>query len=386
MPEKRSENPPAMENMPSAGSAAADLPADPPHLGSPVPALLAGRLSPATRAAIAAAGLDPEGVLDVVRRALDEDLPAHEGRHDAHEGPAWAGLGHGSRPGPVDATSEATVDAAMVGHGAIVSRAEGVVAGLPVAAAVFELLLGHAVTVTYPASDGDRVRPGTEVLRVNGPVRGLLTAERTALNLLCHLSGVATATRRWVDAVAGTGAVIRDTRKTLPGLRALEKYAVRCGGGQNHRMSLVDAALVKDNHVIAAGGVAAAFAAVRARFPDLPVEVECDTLDQVREAVEAGADLILCDNMTVDELVEAVAIARPAGVKLEASGGLTLDVAAKVASTGVDFLAVGALTHSAPALDLGLDLALPGHSGPSPSGHPSSGASDSGPSKSGVAT
>jgi nicotinate-nucleotide pyrophosphorylase (carboxylating) len=159
-----------------------------------------------------------------------------------------------------------------------------------------------------------------------------------------------------VDAVRGTGAAIRDTRKTLPGLRALEKYAVRCGGGINHRMSLSDAALVKDNHVLAAGGVAAAFAAVRARFPDLPLEVECDTVTQVREAVTAGADLILCDNMSLGELREAVGIARPAGARLEASGGLTLPRARAVAETGVDFLAVGALTHSAPALDLGLDL------------------------------
>ncbi len=200
--------------------------------------------------------------------------------------------------------------------------------------------------------------PGDAVLTVAGPVRALLTAERTALNLLCHLSGVATATRRWVDAVDGTGAAIRDTRKTLPGLRALEKYAVRCGGGVNHRMSLADAALVKDNHVIAAGGVAAAFTAVRTRFPGLAVEVECDTQAQVVEAVAAGADLILCDNMTPDELRESVALARPAGVAVEASGGLTLAVARAVAETGVNFLAVGALTHSAPALDLGLDLSL----------------------------
>jgi nicotinate-nucleotide pyrophosphorylase (carboxylating) len=187
-------------------------------------------------------------------------------------------------------------------------------------------------------------------------VRQLLTVERTTLNLLCHLSGVATLTRRWVDEVAGTGAAIRDTRKTSPGLRVLEKYAVRAGGGVNHRMGLWDAALVKDNHVAAAGGVAAAFAAVRENFPGLSVEVECDTLAQVAEVIDAGADLVLLDNMSLDELREAVAIARPRGVKLEASGGLSLDVARAVAETGVDFLAVGALTHSAPVLDLGLDL------------------------------
>jgi len=196
------------------------------------------------------------------------------------------------------------------------------------------------------------------VLEVRGPVRTLLTAERSALNLLCHLSGVATLTRRWADAVEGTGAHVRDTRKTTPGLRLLEKYAVRCGGGVNHRMSLSDAALVKDNHVVAAGGVAAAFAAVRARFPDVEVEVECDTLDQVREVVEAGADLVLLDNMDADETRAAVELCRAAGVMTEASGGLRLENARDVAETGVDFLAVGALTHSAPVLDIGVDLVL----------------------------
>ncbi len=308
---------------------------------------MSDRLSPATRGALLAAGLDPESVAAVIVRALTEDLP---GWGLAEPAPG------SDDPGAVDATSAATVDAGLVGHGALVSRAAGTVAGLPVAAAVFEAVLGRAVTVTLLTADGDAVAPGTTVARVNGPVRGLLTAERTALNLLCHLCGVATVTRAWVDAVAGTGTAIRDTRKTLPGLRALEKYAVRCGGGVNHRMSLADAALIKDNHVVAAGGVAAAFAAVRAKFPRLPVEVECDTVDQVGEAVEAGADLILCDNMSLAELRASVAIARPAGVRLEASGGLTLRVAADVAATGVDYLAVGALTHSAPALDLGLDL------------------------------
>ncbi|MBL7501366.1 carboxylating nicotinate-nucleotide diphosphorylase [Frankia sp. CNm7] len=306
----------------------------------PVDALaLARGLSAETEKALAAAGLDPVAVADVVVRALTEDLPAA------------GGLG-------VDATSVATVPADLVATGRIVSRARGVVAGLPVAAAVFEAVAGPGVEVVLTAADGDRVGPGGEVLRARGPVRALLTAERTALNLLCHLSGVATATRIWVDTVAGTPAAVRDTRKTLPGLRALEKYAVRAGGGVNHRMSLVDAALIKDNHVVAAGGVAAAFAAVRRAFPDLPVEVECDTVAQVEEAVRAGADLILCDNMTTDELRAAVALARPAGVRLEASGGLTLEVAAEVAATGVDYLAVGALTHSVDALDLGLDLTL----------------------------
>ncbi|MCM3884503.1 carboxylating nicotinate-nucleotide diphosphorylase [Frankia sp. R82] len=317
----------------------------------------AGRLSVGTRSQLATAGLDPDQVVAVIGRALAEDLPGWTpvptATPTAASGPAD---GHAEPSGAVDATSAATVDAALVGHGALVSRAAGTVAGLPVVAAVFETVLGPTVTVTLVAADGDQVAPGQAVARVNGPVRGLLTAERTALNLLCHLSGVATLTRAWVDAVAGTGAKIRDTRKTLPGLRALEKYAVRCGGGVNHRMSLSDAALIKDNHVVAAGGVTAAFAAVRARFPQLSVEVECDTVEQVAEAVAAGADLILCDNMGLRELRAAVAIARPAGVRLEASGGLSLAVAADVAATGVDYLSVGALTHSAPVLDLGLDL------------------------------
>jgi nicotinate-nucleotide pyrophosphorylase (carboxylating) len=193
------------------------------------------------------------------------------------------------------------------------------------------------------------------VVTARGRTRDLLLAERTALNLVGHLSGIATATAAWVSAVAGTNARIRDTRKTTPGLRALEKYAVRCGGGVNHRMSLSDAALVKDNHVLAAGGVAAAFAAVRREFPGLPVEVEVDTLGQLDEVVEAGADLVLLDNFSIADLSEAVR--RTAGrARLEASGGLTLDRARAVAETGVDFLAIGALTHSAPVLDIGADL------------------------------
>jgi nicotinate-nucleotide pyrophosphorylase (carboxylating) len=197
---------------------------------------------------------------------------------------------------------------------------------------------------------------GEQVLRVHGLTRSLLTGERSALNLLCHLSGVATLTATWVRAVEGTGARIRDTRKTTPGLRALEKAAVVVGGGVNHRMSLSDAALVKDNHVVAAGGVTAAFEAVRRAFPGLEVEVECDTVALVKEVVEAGADLVLLDNMTDEQMREAVALCRPRGVRTEASGGLTLDRARAVAETGVDYLSIGALTHSAPVLDLGMDL------------------------------
>lgn len=274
--------------------------------------------------------LDPAYVLDVVRRALAEDLA-----------------------GGVDVTSAATVPAGQTATGDLVARADGVVAGLPVAEIVFAAV-DPAVRWEARRHDGDRVTRGDVLATVTGPTRSLLTAERTALNLLCHLSGVATATARWVDAVRGTGARIRDTRKTTPGLRALEKYAVRQGGGVNHRMSLSDAALVKDNHVIAAGGVAKAFALVRATYPDLPVEVECDSVDDVREAVAAGADLILLDNMSPAEMTEAVGVAR--GVRTEASGGLTLDTAAAVAAAGVDFISVGGLTHSAPILDIALDL------------------------------
>jgi nicotinate-nucleotide pyrophosphorylase (carboxylating) len=294
---------------------------------------------------LAAAGLDPHGVLDVVRRALAEDVPAGQ-----------------------DVTSIATVPADRVDTADLVARTAGTVAGLPVAAAVFELVGAAAaaagdesVHITLSIRDGESVTSGQTLATVTGPTRALLTAERTALNLLCHLSGIATLTRAWVDAVAGTGAAIRDTRKTLPGLRALEKYAVRCGGGRNHRMSLSDAGLVKDNHVAAAGGVAAAFAAIRAAYPDLAVEVECDTLADVEVALAAGADLLLLDNMSVPETAAAVELAgpyrrRPGGVRLESSGGLTLDRALAVARTGVDYLSVGALTHSAPALDIALDL------------------------------
>lgn len=294
----------------------------------------AADLSPATRSALAAAGLDAERVLKVVRDALEEDLAL----------------------GP-DVTTEAVVPVDAVAVADVVPRQAGVLAGVPLAAAVADVLAPGRLTVTALAADGHRVVPGQAVLTVAGPVRSLLTAERTLLNLLGRLSGVATATRAWVDAVAGTGAAIRDTRKTSPGLRALEKYAVRCGGGVNHRMGLGDEALIKDNHVVAAGGVAAALAAVQAVAPGIPTEVECDTVAQVREAVAAGATLVLLDNMTLDQTREAVAVARAArGVRLEASGGLSLDRAREVAATGVDYLAVGALTHSAPVLDLGLDL------------------------------
>ncbi len=254
-----------------------------------------------------------------------------------------------------DVTTHATVAATQLATAEIVARQAGVVAGLPVVAAVLSAVGQGRVQIEYGSADGARVVAGEVLATVRGPLRDLLTAERTALNFLGHLSGVATLTQRWVDAVDGTGARIRDTRKTLPGLRALQKYAVRCGGGVNHRMSLSDAALVKDNHVVAAGGVVAAFELVRTAYPGLPLEIEVDTLAQARDVIDAGADLVLLDNMSTSDMAAAVAYA--AGrAQLEASGGLTLDRAREVAETGVDYLAVGALTHSAPVLDIGLDM------------------------------
>lgn len=344
-----------------------------------------------TARALEAVGLDAADVVRVVRAALDEDF-----RYGA------------------DMTSVATVAGRTV-TAEVVAREAGVLSGGPVALAVLELIAdylgeraeypggpavngaagptttggdgngagepsrngagepsrngagepesdgawaaGPLVAGTALVADGSRVAPGTAVLRVSGDAVAVLGAERTILNFLTHLSGIATATRTWADSVAGTGAVIRDTRKTLPGLRGLEKYAVRCGGGHNHRMGLGDAALVKDNHVAAAGGIGAAVRAVHAAArPGLVIEVECDSVDQVREALAAGARFILLDNMPVPVLREAVAVARGYdGVRLEASGGLWLSNARAVAETGVDYLAVGALTHSARVLDLGLD-------------------------------
>jgi nicotinate-nucleotide pyrophosphorylase (carboxylating) len=258
--------------------------------------------------------------------------------------------------GGVDITTAATISEQSVGVADLVARAGGVVCGLPIAAAVFELCCGDEVRITTTVSDGDVVEAGAVVMTVAARTRAVLTAERSALNVLGRLSGIATLTARWVSAVAGTGAEIRDTRKTTPGLRVAEKYAVRCGGGRNHRMNLTDQALIKDNHLVAAGGVASALAAVRALAPDVFCEVECDTVEQVEQAGVAGAELVLLDNMPPAQLREAVEVARRFGMRTEASGGLTLAVAAEVAATGVDYLAVGALTHSAPTLDISLDL------------------------------
>lgn len=275
----------------------------------------------------------------VIARALEEDL----------------------RYGP-DVTTLATVPADATTTASMVAREAGVVAGVDVALLVLDEVLGaDGYQVKHHVQDGERLEPGTVVLAVEAPTQGLLTAERTMLNLVCHLSGIATTTAAWVDAVSGTKAKIRDTRKTLPGLRALQKYAVRVGGGVNHRMGLGDAALIKDNHVAAAGSVVAALRAVRAAAPQLPCEVEVDSLEQLDEIL--GEDLgdealVLLDNFPVWQTQIAVQRrdSRSPATKLESSGGLSLATAAEYAGTGVDYLAVGALTHSVSVLDIGLDL------------------------------
>jgi nicotinate-nucleotide pyrophosphorylase (carboxylating) len=295
----------------------------------------AARLRPAVGSDVGRAdGPDVEDLRRVVATALAEDL----------------------RYGP-DATTAATVPADAVALARFATRGAGVLAGVPAVVAVLDAVLGDSgYEVLDARRDGDRLLPADAALTVRAPVRGLLTAERTALNLLTHLSGVATATAAWVDAVAGTGARIRDTRKTLPGLRLLEKYAVRCGGGVNHRLGLGDAVLIKDNHVAAAGSVSAALAAARAAAPQLPCEVEVDSLEQLDEVLAMGAELVLLDNFSVELTAEAVRRRGRSATRLESSGGLVLANARAYAETGVDYLAVGALTHSVIALDLGLDI------------------------------
>ena len=271
-----------------------------------------------------------------ISRALDEDL----------------------RYGP-DVTTSATVPDGAITTASLITREPGVIAGLDVALLVLDEVLGAGgYRVLDRVEDGARLQPGASALTVEAQMLGLLTAERTLLNLVCHLSGIATATAAWVDAVHGTKAKIRDTRKTLPGLRALQKYAVRVGGGVNHRLGLGDAALIKDNHVAAAGSVVAALRAVRAAAPGLPCEVEVDSLEQLDEVLNEGAELVLLDNFPVWQTQIAVQRrdARAPATKLESSGGLSLDTAADYAGTGVDYLAVGALTHSVRVLDIGLDI------------------------------
>jgi len=278
-------------------------------------------------------GLPPEEVLRIVSTALAEDLG----------------------PDNSDVTSSATIRADQRDIGDLVARADGVLAGLAVAAAVFDVAGAGSVAFTRRMEDGTRVVRGQILATVAGPTRALLAAERTALNLLSRMSGIATHTRAWADLIEGTGVRVLDTRKTTPGLRVLEKYAVRAGGGTNKRMGLYDVAMVKDNHALAAGGVVAAFERVRDAYPDVPVQVEVTTEAEAVAAVEAGATFLLCDNMTPD-LLRRVVAAVDGRAELEATGGLTLDVASEFAATGVDYLSVGALTHSSPILDIALDL------------------------------
>lgn len=289
-----------------------------------------------------ASGLDLARLHEVVSGALDEDL--------------------GGRAG-VDVTASATIPLQHTSTAQVVARADGVVAGLDTFAVVWDdvrrRLGAGRVQVRRLVEDGDRVRRGDVLLEAQGPTQVLLTGERTALNLVCRMSGVATHTRRWADELEGTGATVLDTRKTTPGLRALEKYAVRCGGGTNKRMGLYDVAMVKDNHKLAAGSVRAAYEAVRRAFPPVDVQVEVTTVAEALEAVDAGARFLLCDNMSPEllrETVTAVRAATPDQVELEATGGLTLEHAREYAETGVDYLSVGGLTHSSPILDLALDL------------------------------
>ena len=275
----------------------------------------------------------------VVARALDEDLC---------DG--------------TDVTTAATIPQAQVAVAHVVAREAGVVAGLPVVALVLDAVASRlgsgAVECEVLRSDGEQVARGDHLATLRGATRTVLVAERTTLNILSRTSGVATHTRRWADVLAGSGAMVLDTRKTTPGMRALEKYAVRCGGGTNKRMGLYDVAMIKDNHKLAAGGLTAAYDAIHAMFPAVPIQVEVTTTDEALESVVAGARFLLCDNMSTDLLRATIDAVRATGerVEIEATGGLTLDVAAAYAATGVDYLSVGGLTHSSPIVDIALDL------------------------------
>jgi nicotinate-nucleotide pyrophosphorylase (carboxylating) len=294
-------------------------------------------MKPTTRAALTAAGLNPEAIERLCRDTVAEDLNGGD-----------------------DVTSVATISATARSNAEFIARGPGVFAGVPVLACMLETHLGDDVEATVLVADGAIVARGDVIARVVAPTRALLTVERSALNLVCRLSGVATATHKWVVALAGTETQVRDTRKTTPGLRDLEKYAVRCGGGVNHRRGLHDAVLIKDNHVLAAGGVGKALDAVWRLFPgtSMVVQTEIDRLSQLDEAIDHGAQQILLDNMSTVDMAEAVrrVRARAPHVLVEASGGLTLERANEVARTGVDFIAVGAITHSAPILDIALDF------------------------------
>ena len=277
-------------------------------------------------------GLEPELVQALVDLAISEDLM-----------------------GGVDVTSLATIPETQISQLDLVTRSAGVIAGIDIASLVFLSISDKKIEVEKCVTDGSTVDAKTCVLSVKGETVDLLTAERTALNFLGHLSGIATITNKWVKEISGTEAKIRDTRKTTPGLRLLEKYAVRAGGGTNHRMSLNDQALIKDNHIVAAGSIKKAIEKVKDKFPEIAFEVEVDNLDQISEALSANAELILLDNFSIEDLRKAVTLVNKKA-KLEASGGITFENVRKIAETGVDYLAVGALTHSAPVLDIGGDL------------------------------
>ena len=277
-------------------------------------------------------GLEPELVQALVDLAISEDLM-----------------------GGTDVTSLATIPETQISQLDLVTRSAGVIAGIDIASLVFLSISDKKIEVEKCVSDGSVVAAKTCVLSVKGETVDLLTAERTALNFLGHLSGIATITNKWVKEISGTEAKIRDTRKTTPGLRLLEKYAVRVGGGTNHRMSLNDQALIKDNHIVAAGSIKKAIEKVKDKFPELAFEVEVDNLAQLSEALSANSELILLDNFSIEDLKKAVALVNKKA-KLEASGGITFENVRKIAETGVDYLAVGALTHSAPVLDIGGDL------------------------------
>lgn len=283
-------------------------------------------------------GLDMDDARRVIQAALDEDI----GSGDVGSG---------------DVTSAAVIPADVRFHGVMQARHDMVVAGLPVACEVFHLVVPDA-SFRPLVADGDQVTSGASLAEIEGPARGLLTAERTALNFLQILSGIATATRSYVERIRGTGCTLLDTRKTIPGMRRLSKYASRCGGAQNHRMGLFDAILIKDNHVAVCGGISAAVRRARsaAQAGRLTIEVECDTLAQVAEAAECGVERILLDNMSIEELRQAVALI--AGrAETEASGGVTLETVGAIAATGVTFVSAGRITQSAPAVDIGLDWA-----------------------------
>jgi len=287
-------------------------------------------ISARTSRAFSSEGLTSEEIFALISRAIEEDLDGGD-----------------------DVTSVATINVTHRSSAEFRNRVSGVVAGIDVAIAVMEMV--GLENIESGARDGDLLKPDTAFLRVEGSTREILLAERTSLNFLCHLSGIATLTRDWVETVSGFSTRIRDTRKTTAGFRKLEKYAVRVGGGINHRMSLRESALIKDNHVAAAGGVSEAFAKVRSAYPDIEIEVEVDTLAQLKEIAPFKPDLVLLDNMSVADCAQAVDIVG-GRFPLEASGGITINTARAYAETGVNYLAVGALTHSAKILDIGLDL------------------------------